>query len=283
MAKKYPVRPGADVAAARGIGEVVHNDTPEPVPSTHPPAVPGRGVRFTMPRAKAARPTGNHLLDCLPADELDRLLADAKVVKFAPREEVDGLRWAEQPAYFPTSGVFSLLLPMKDGNPVEVAVVDSEGMLGIPIALGMNENPVRAVAQVSGECIRVPQDTFLAVLREGGAFDALVRRYLAVAWQTANQTIACNLRHTVKERTARWFLSVQDRAGTDEFVMTQEMLSGMVGASRQKITGVAGELQAAGYIRYQRGRVRVMDRAGLESASCECYRVLRRAYDFLTS
>jgi CRP-like cAMP-binding protein len=236
-----------------------------------------------MPRAKSLRQTGNHILDRLPADELDNLLSDAKVVTFAVRDEVDGLRWEEQPAYFPTSGVYSLLLNMTDGNPVEVAVVDSEGLLGIPIVLGMNENPVRAVAQVGGQCVRVPQERFLAALRGGGVLDALVRRYIAVSWQTANQTIACNLRHTVKQRAARWLLCVHDRSLADEFDVTQEMLSGMVGSSRQKITGVAGELQDAGYIRYQRGRVRVIDRAGLERASCECYRVLRRAYDYLTS
>jgi CRP-like cAMP-binding protein len=139
------------------------------------------------------------------------------------------------------------------------------------------------VAQVPGQCIRVPQEQFLAVLRAGGVLEALIRRFVAVSWQTANQTIACNLRHTVKERTARWLLSVHDRTTADEFVLTQEMLSGMVGASRQKITMVAGELQAAGYIKYQRGRVRVLDREGLEGASCECYRVYRRAYDFLTT
>lgn len=236
-----------------------------------------------MPRAKPARPTGNHLLDRLPEGEFGKLMADAQVVSFAARDEVDGLMWENQPVYFPSSGVYSLLLPMADGTPVEVAVVDSEGMLGIPIVLGMDENPVRAVAQVAGECIRVPSDRFLAVLHGGGVLDALVRRFLAVSWQTANQGIACNRRHTVKERTCRWLLSVHDRSPGDEFVVTQEMLSGMVGASRQKITAVAGQLQAAGYIRYQRGRVRVIDRAGLESASCECYRPLRKAYEFLTS
>ncbi|MBX9583439.1 MAG: Crp/Fnr family transcriptional regulator [Gemmataceae bacterium] len=236
-----------------------------------------------MPRARPARPTGNHLLDRLPDSELSKLLVDAEVVSFAAREEVDGLRWDDQPVYFPTGGVYSLLLPMKDGHPVEVAVVDSEGMLGIPIVLGMNENPVRAVAQVAGDCIRVPADRFLAVLRGGGVLDALVRRFLAVSWQAANQTIACNLRHTVKERVCRWLLSVHDRSVADEFDITQEVLSGMVGASRPKVTVVVGELQAAGHIRCQRGRVGVLDRAGLEGTSCECYRVLRRAYDFLTS
>jgi CRP-like cAMP-binding protein len=237
-----------------------------------------------MARLLLDRPTGNHLLDRLPAAELKPLLDAATVVSFAAREEVDGLRWQEQPVYFPTAGVYSLLLPMKDENPVEVGVVDSEGMLGIPIVLGMADNPVRAVAQVAGACVRVPPDDFLRVLRGGHTvLDALVRRFLAVSWQTANQTVACNLRHSVRERTVRWLLTVHDRAGSDEFEVTQEILSGMIGASRQKVTVVAGELQAAGYIRYQRGRVRVLDRPALEAASCECYRVLRKAYDFLTS
>ncbi|HEY3788382.1 MAG TPA: Crp/Fnr family transcriptional regulator, partial [Urbifossiella sp.] len=183
----------------------------------------------------------------------------------------------------PTSGVYSLLLPMGDGTPVEVAVLDSEGMLGIPIVLGMNENPVRAVAQVAGQCLRVPPDRFLELLRHGSVLDQLVRRFLAVSWQTANQTIACNLRHSVKERTCRWLISMHDRSMTDEFVITQEMLSGMVGASRQRITATIGELQQMGLIHCQRGRVRVLDRAGLEKASCECYRILRKAYAFLSS
>ncbi|MDB5311439.1 MAG: cyclic nucleotide-binding protein [Gemmataceae bacterium] len=236
-----------------------------------------------MPRAKLTRPTGNHLLDRLPDSELGKLLVDAQLVSFAAREEVDGIGRDGHPVYFPTSGVFSLLLPMKDGNSVEVAVVDSEGMLGIPIVLGMHADPLRAVAQTDGDCARIPADRFLSVLRGGGVLDSLFRRFLAVSWQTANQTIACNLRHTVKERTCRWMLAVHDRSKTDEFVVTQEILSGMVGSSRQKVSMVAGELQAAGYISYQRGRVRVINRPGLESVSCECYQTLRQAYEFLTS
>lgn len=236
-----------------------------------------------MPRSKFANKTGNNLLDGLPASELDRLLEGAKILSCSVRDEVGGLRWPNQHVYFPTSGVYSLLLEMTDGMPVEVAVVDSEGMLGIPIVLGMNENPLRAVAQVAGQCIRVPQDRFLAVLSQTGTLEQLVRRFLAVSWQTANQTIACTLRHTVKQRTCRWLLSVHDRTQSDEFDVTHEILSGMVGASRQKITSVVGELKKSGIIGHRRGRTRVLDRAGLENMSCECYLVLRKAYQLLTS
>lgn len=236
-----------------------------------------------MPRAKLVRPTGNHLLDRLPESELGKLLVDAQVVSFAARDEVDGVGRDGHPVYFPMSGVYSLLLPMKDGVPVEVAVVDSEGMLGIPVVLGMDADPLRVIAQAPGNCVRVSAERFQAVLRAGGVLDAMVRRFLAVSWQTANQTIACNLRHTVKQRACRWLLAVHDRAETDEFVVTQEILSAMVGSSRQKVSMVAGELQTAGFISYQRGRVRVLDRPGLEKSSCDCYRVLRRAYEYLTS
>jgi CRP-like cAMP-binding protein len=237
-----------------------------------------------MHRPKLERPTGNHLLDHLPASERNPLIESSTLVSFAVRDEVDGLRWPEQPIYFPISGVYSLLLSMVDGTPpVEVAVVDSEGMLGIPIVLGMNENPVRALAQVAGQCIRVPPDRFLKLLHQGSMLDRLVRRFLAVSWQTANQNIACNLHHSVKQRTCRWLLSVHDRALADEFNVTQEMLSGMVGASRQRITAVIGDLEKSGIVRHRRGRVRVLDRSGLEKASCDCYRVLRKAYTFLTA
>jgi CRP-like cAMP-binding protein len=236
-----------------------------------------------MSRPDASPPTGNNLLDRIPAADRQQLVEVAKRVSFGAREEVDGLRWADQPVYFPISGVYSLLLPMKDGNPVEIAVVDSEGMLGIPIVLGMNENPVRAVTQVAGQCLRVPQDKFLSLLRQSEPLDGLVRRFLAVSWQTANQNIACNLRHTVKERTCRWLLSVDDRSTRDEFNVTQEVLAGMVGASRQKITVVIGELETSGFLEHRRGRVRILDRKGLEATSCDCYCVLRKAYLFLTS
>jgi CRP-like cAMP-binding protein len=235
-----------------------------------------------MERPKPARPTGNHLLDRLPAAELDRLLAGAEWAKFDTRDQVYDIGATGEPVYFPTSAVFSLLLPLKDGHDVEVAVVDGEGFLGIPAALGVDAQPLRALAQHGGECVRVPADRFRTALREGEVLDALVQRFLAVSWQTANQNIACNQRHTVRERTCRWLLCVHDRAGVDEFEITQETLAGMVGASRQKVTVVAGSLQRAGVIRYQRGRLRVADRAGLESQSCECYRVLRKAYETLT-
>src|SRR5262249_35456991 len=236
-----------------------------------------------MPRSKNPPSTGNHLLDRLPAAELDVLLAGADWIEFAAKQEVYRVGATGQPVYFPISGVYSLLLPMRDGEHVEVAVVDSEGMLGVPVVLGIDSHTLQALAQVPGECVRVPPDRLFAVLANGGRLDSLVRRFLAVSWQTANQNIACALRHTVRHRTCRWLLSVHDRAGTDEFEITREVLAEMVGASRQQVTVVTGRLRTDGLITYQRGRVRVTDRTGLEEASCECYRVLKTAYQVLTT
>ena len=235
-----------------------------------------------MPRLKNSRSTGNALLDRLPAAELDPLLTDAHRVRLAVRAEIPDLGRDAQPVFFPVSGVYSVLLPMADGQSVEVALVDSEGMLGLPAPLGVDAMPLRAVTQVPGECVRVSADRFRAALHAGGAFDALVRRFLAVSLHAAHQSIACNLRHTVEQRLCRWLSGVYDRSEADEFEITQEVLSGMIGASRQKVTAVAGRLQAAGYIEYQRGRVRVLDRGGLEAAGCECLRVLKGAYEQLT-
>ena len=237
-----------------------------------------------MPGSRNLRSTGNALLDRLPAAERDELLAAAERIRFTAKQEVYGIGATGQPVYFPVSGVFSLLLPLgDDGDQIEVAVVDSEGMLGIPCILGMNAHPLRALAQVPGECVGIAADRFFRVLHNGGALDHLVRRFLAVSWQAANQNIACGLRHTVRERTCRWLLCVHDRAETDEFEITREVLAGMVGASRQQVTAVTGQLRAAGYITYQRARVRVIDRIGLEKASCECYRVLKTAHQVLTT
>ena len=235
-----------------------------------------------MVRIKNARATGNHLLDRLPDDELESILKDAQRVSFQVRQQISDLGRDGGPVYFPVNGVYSLLLPLSQEPPVEVAVVDSEGMLGLPVVLGVDSSPLRAITQEAGECVRIAPDRFRAALHAGSVLDVLVRRFLAVSLQAAHQNIACNLRHSVQERLCRWLLSVHDRSSADEFEITQELLSEVVGASRQKITVVAGRLQAAGHIYYQRGRVRVVSRGGLEGCSCECYRVLRNAYQTLT-
>jgi CRP-like cAMP-binding protein len=122
---------------------------------------------------------------------------------------------------------------------------------------------------------------FTAQLAEDNAFAAVVRRYTQAFFSQISQQVACNGLHSIEERCARWMLLTHDRVGADEFPLTQEFLSQMLGVRRASVSLVAGMLQQAGFIRYQRGRVTVTDRAGLETATCECYLVLREVFDRL--
>lgn len=180
--------------------------------------------------------------------------------------------------YFPTSGMCSLVIRMEDGKVAEAATVGNEGMVGIHAILGLNFSSATATAQVPGRALRAPLRDFLEAMTPDGPLDRLVRRYVAYNLRSANQTIACNLLHQTEERTCRWLLMAHDRAGTDEFSLTHEFLAEMLGVRRQTVTVIAGTLQAAGLIRYRRGIVRILDREGLEAASCECYGVLRDLY-----
>jgi CRP-like cAMP-binding protein len=223
--------------------------------------------------------TGNRLLDRLPGEEFERLQPHFQRVALKHQEDVYGLNGPAAHVYFPLSSVFCLVLLMEDGKEVETATTGNEGLLGIPLLLGLDFNPLRATTQVAGDCLRLPARPFLAALKQGTALDRLVRNYIAYSWQNNNQAIACNLLHTVTERLCRWLLLTHDRTGADEFDLTQEFLAEMLGASRQTVTVVAGTLQAAGFITYRRGHVRIVRREELEDSCCECYAAMKEFYD----
>lgn len=182
--------------------------------------------------------------------------------------------------YFPLAGVFSAVTAMADGAAVEVGTVGREGMLGAAALLGADRSPVQVFCQVPGEALRLPADRFRAEAAAGPPADA-VRRHLRVEFAFAAQSVACNRLHTVGERCGRWLLTTRDRADADEFPITQDFLALMLGVRRASVTVAAGTLQQAGLIRYARGRVTVLDRAGLEAAACECYHTLRGLTDRL--
>lgn len=234
-----------------------------------------------LARTRCASITGNRLLDHLPRAERDPLLAGAETVRMRRGEEVceQGVRIPD--AYFPTSGVVSVVVRMEDGKHVEAATIGNEGMVGMSVLLGLDFNPFTVIVQVPGEAYRVPAEVFVEVLDSGEALDRLARRYAAFRLGQAGQTIACNALHSVEERTCRWLLMAHDRAGRDEFLMTHEFLAEMLGIRRQSVTVTAGLLQRAGLITYRRGVVQVEDRPGLERATCECYNVSRSLYERL--
>jgi CRP-like cAMP-binding protein len=181
--------------------------------------------------------------------------------------------------YFPKSGVLSSVIGLGDGRIVEAATIGNEGMVGIPALLGLDFTAATATSQVPGDSLRIPTTSFVQVLRRSGPLDRTLRRYIAFSLRSAYQAVACNALHSAEERMSRWLLTTQDRVGQAEFLLTQEFLAQMLGVRRQTIQVVAGTLQTAGLITYRRGLIRVIDREGLEAASCECYDIIKALYD----
>jgi CRP-like cAMP-binding protein len=193
----------------------------------------------------------------------------------------DSLYESDEPIehiYFPLSGVYSLVSPMKGGATVEVATVGKEGFVGVPVFLGAVSTPLEAFCQVSGRCLRITARDF-RVLVEGSA---PLRRQLQLYTQglltQIGQTAACNRAHGVRQRCARWLLMTHERVDSDRFELTHEFLGQMLGVRRASVTEVAGELQNDGLITYSRGVVTILDQVGLERASCECYSIIRNEY-----
>lgn len=225
---------------------------------------------------------GNRILDCLPRE--DRALLGAKLspvflrvrtVLFEPGEVVDAV-------YFPLDGVISLVTPLEDGAIVEVATIGNEGLVGVPSIPG-GALAVRAISQVAGRCLTMSVDAFRDAVAASPPIDQLVQTYVLALFGQISQAAACNRLHTNEERLSRWLLMSHDRVGTDKFIITQEFLAQMLGSRRATVTLSAGVLQKAGLIRYHRGHVEIIDRPGLESVSCECYRVIKSELDKVTS
>ncbi|MGC1184904.1 MAG: Crp/Fnr family transcriptional regulator [Candidatus Dormiibacterota bacterium] len=224
----------------------------------------------------------NRILACLPPEDRGRLMTKlspvflrVKTVLFEPGQLVDAV-------YFPLDGVISLVTPLEDGAIVEVATVGNEGMVGVPLIFG-GTLAVRAISQVAGRCLTMAADTFLEAMAISHPISQLVQTYVLALFGQISQAAACNRLHTNEERLSRWLLMSHDRIGADRFLITQEFLAQMLGSRRATVTLSAGVLQKAGLIRYHRGHVEIVDRAGLESVSCECYRVIKSELDKVTA
>ena len=190
-------------------------------------------------------------------------------------EPDDTLEWV----YFPSAGMLSMLTVLEDGEAIEAASVGNEGMSGVQIALGASRATTRTVVQLEGHGLRIPADKFRFHLGHSEALRALTGRYAGALFTLFAQSAACNRLHPVELRCARWLLMTHDRAEGDVFPLTQEVLAQMLGVRRASVSVAAGALQESGYISYRHGKVTVTNRQGLESGSCECYRVIRRRFD----
>lgn len=229
----------------------------------------------------SATPVENQLLAALFKEEYERLLLnlekvslDFKQVLYEPREAISDV-------YFPNNAVVSLLNLMADGAAVEVGVVGYKGIVGLPVFLGIDTVSGKAIAQIPGDALRMKVDVFKDEANQDGPLHRLLQRYTQALLMQVSQTAACNRFHSVEERCCCWLLMTHDRMRSDQFPLTQEFLSQMLGVRRASVSLIATTLQRAGLIRYSRGKMTVLDREGLEAAACECYKTVKEEFDRL--
>lgn len=229
------------------------------------------------PPAAHRAPAANSLIASLPDGEHRNLAAGLERVTLTFGDVLYEPGRAIRHVYFPCDSVVSLLTIVAGHKPMEIGLVGREGMLGIPLALGINDSPVRALVQGSGAAMRMSAARFR---REHGKHRALYRavnRSIHERIVQITQTAACNRFHSVEKRLARWLLMTRDRLDRDQFRLTQELLSCMLGVLRGAVTAAAGSLQRQKLIRYSRGEIDILDGRGLEAAACRCYRTVRDA------
>ena len=226
-------------------------------------------------------PKKNRLLAMLPATEWQRWETQLELVEL-PLSRVlyeSGKKLSH--VYFPTTAIVSLLYVMENGASAEIAVVGNEGLVGISLFMGGDTTPSRAVVQSAGYGYRLRADLVKDEFNRAGPVLRLLLRYTQALITQMAQTAVCNRHHSLDQQLCRWMLLSLDRLNGSELVMTQELIANMLGVRREGVTEAALKLQVAGLIRYARGHISILDRAGLEKRTCECYAVVKNEYDRL--
>jgi len=221
-------------------------------------------------------PSQNHLLAALPAVDFERLAGYLELVSLPLGAMLYEPGGQLQYAYFPTTAIVSLHYVMESGASAESAGVGNEGVVGISLFMGGDTTPSSAVVQTAGDAYRLGRRLLKQEFDRTGPLQLLLLRYTQALMTEMAQTAACNRHHSVEQQLCRWLLLTLDRLPGKELVMTHELVASMLGVRRESITEVAGDLQRAGCIRYRRGHISVLDRAGLETRACECYNVVRK-------
>lgn len=222
----------------------------------------------------------NSLLAALPRKEYQLMLPKLQLVILTFGEVLYSPDEAIKHVYFPTNSLVSLLTLVLEHQALEVGMVGREGMLGIPLALGLNNSPVRALVQGSGLALRMTADDFRQELQQSVHLQREVYRYTFELMLQITQTAACNRFHQIEARLARWLLMTRDRVCSNQFYLTQDLLGDMLGVRRVGVTQAAGDLRERKLIHYSRGQISILDGKGLEAVACQCYQVVKDRQEF---
>ena len=221
-------------------------------------------------------PQQNHLLASLPQADFDLFANHLELVPMPLGQMLYEPGTQLRHAFFPTTSIVSLHYVTETGASAETAGVGNEGVVGISLFMGGDTTPSSAVVQTAGHAYRLDRHVLQAEFNRAGALQRLLLRYTQALMTQMAQSAVCNRHHSVEQQLCRWLLLTMDRVPARELVMTQELVASMLGVRRESVTEAAGNLQSAGYIRYRRGHIAVLERDGLEGRACECYGVVKK-------
>lgn len=233
-------------------------------------------------------PKQNHLLAALPEADYERLLPSLEWISMPLGKVLCEPSAQLSYVYFPTTAIVSLSYVMENGATAEIAGVGNEGVVGVSLFMGGVTTPSRAFVHTAGAGYRIKANMLLEEFnriggRRSGALHHLLLRYTQTLITQMSQTAVCNRHHSVDQQLCRWLLLTLDRLPSNELIITQELIASMLGVRRESITEAAGKLQREEVIRYSRGRIEIIERAGLEHRVCECYSVVKKEFDHLIS
>lgn len=235
-----------------------------------------------MPISNEPTTPRNQLLGALSQQEYERLLPFLETVYLPLKQTLYEVNEPIQYVYFPQTTVISLLTVMDNGDALEFGTVGNEGMIGTSVLLETDQVPSLAFSQIPGLATRMKTDVFKREVPPGSQLYSLLQRYIQTFFNQIAQSAACNRLHPIEKRFCRWLLMTRDRAGSDEFVLTQEFLAQMLGVRRAGVSEVASQFQEFGLIRYHRGNINILDREALKANACECYAKIREQFEQLT-
>ena len=223
----------------------------------------------------------NRLLTALPQDVYQRLLPDLQLITLPQHQLLYLSGETYDYAYFPLKSMISSVSILEDGASTEIGIIGNEGMIGLPLVLGTTSTNFAAIVQVGGNGYKIAAAPLQEELNRQEELKSLLMRYTQARIIQLGQTAACNRHHKLEQRFARWLLTVRDSMNSNQFQLTHEFLSQMLGVRRTGVTQIAGQFQKAGIIQYKRGFVEILDNQKLEAVACECYQVIHQQFSRL--